>query len=255
MWEIVYPKPKLGARLNDNEAIGVHTNADSEFDRLGRLSIRAEPDCLELAGQSNLRGGRVRWRLRPRHTAKAGDVGKVIVTITKPDGTQLTDSVDFEVLPALEERTKKAKGLVPKFEVIPINPTDHPSEWATAWPHMADDVTEDDLASVAYKPVPAGGAILVYYSTIFRPFREQLEKLKDEAAALPALFQANYETWIGYHAILQENDQTEMKAPIDDEQLEAILEEDRTRVAKMEVKQARRTADLMHKQLSGKLAE
>jgi hypothetical protein len=246
-WEIVYPKPKMSVHINDSEAILVHTDADSEFDRQGRLSIRAEPDCLELAGQSKLRGGRVKWRLRPRSIAKVGDVGKVVVTITKPDGNQITDSVEFKVLAALEERTKKSKGLVPQFDVIPINPTDDPVQWAAAWPHFSDDASDDDLASVAYKPVTAGGGIVVYYSTIFSPFREQMEKLKEEAAAMPALFRTNYEIWIGYHAILQENARGEMKAEIEDDQLERILEEDRTRVAKMQVKQARSTAELMHK--------
>src|SRR6185312_11202299 len=104
--------------------------------RQNRLAIRSEPDCLELAGQSQLKGGRARWRLRPRHTAKVGDVGKVIVSLTKPDGSQLTDHADFEILPQLEEKTKKTKGMVPQFEVIPINPTDDPEQWAAAWPKL-----------------------------------------------------------------------------------------------------------------------
>jgi hypothetical protein len=247
--------PKLSVHMNDNEALMVHTDADPEFDRQNRLSIRAEPDCLELAGQSKLNGGRVRWRLRPRHVAKPGDVGKVIVTITKPNGQQLTDSVDFEILPPLEEKTKKAKGMVPQFEVIPINPTDDPEQWAAAWPHLGDDASDDELAAVAYKPVSVGGGIVVYYSTIFAPFREQMEKLKEEAAAMPSLFRTNYEIWIGYHAILQENARGDMKAEIEDDKLDDILENDRTRVAKMQVKQARSTAELMHKAMSGKAGE
>ena len=249
-WEIVYPQPKLAVHLNDNEAVMVNTDADTEFDRQGRLSIRAEPDCLELAGQSKLTGGRMRWRLRPRHTAKAGDVGKVIATITKPDGRQLSDTIEFEVLPALEERTKKAKGMVPQFDVIPINPIDDPEQWAAAWPNLSDDAKDEELTAVAYKPISAGGGIVVYYSTIFGPFNEQMDKLKEDAAALPALFRTNYEIWIGYHAILQENARGDLKLPIDDEQLEDILEEDRTRVAKMQVKQARSTAELMHKSMT-----
>ena len=159
------------------------------------------------------------------------------------------------VLAGQEQKTKKAKGLVPQFDVIPINPTDDPEQWTAAWPLLGEDASEDDLASVAYKPVSVGGGIVVYYSTIFGPFTEQMEKLKGEAAAMPSLFRTNYEIWIGYHAILQENARAEMKAEIDDEQLESILEEDRTRVAKMQVKQARSTADLMRKAIAGKSGE
>jgi hypothetical protein len=244
----------MSVHIGDSETLLVHTDADAEFGRQQRLAIRAEPDCLELAGQSQLKGGRARWRLRPRHTAKVGDVGKVIVSITKPDGSQLTDQVEFEVLAQLEETTKKTKGLVPKFDVIPINPADNPEQWAAAWPHLDENVGDDELASVAYKPVPVGGGIVVYYSTIFAPFKTQMERLKEEAAALPALFRTNYEIWIGYHAILQENARSDMPT-IDDDQLDEILEEDRVRVAKMQVKQARSTAELMHKSMTQKTAE
>src|SRR5205823_3423921 len=109
--------------------------------------------------------------------------------------------------------------------------------------------------SVAYKPISVGGGIVVYYSTIFEPFRAQIEKLKEAAAALPALFRTNYEIWIGYHAILQENARSDMPTQIDDEHLDEILEEDRIRVAKMQSKQARSTAELMHKSMAQKGAE
>jgi hypothetical protein len=246
-WEIVQPRSKLSVHMNDSEAVIVHTDADPEFDRQQRLSIRAEPDCLELAGQSKLTGGRMRWRLRPRQTAKVGDVGRVIVTITKPDGTQLADSVEFEVLVALEQQTKEAKGMVPEFEVIAINPIDYPDQWEQVWPRLGDDASDDDLASVAYKPLAVGGSIVVYYSTIFTSFREQTERLKGEATALSSLFRTNYEIWVGYHAILQENAHAEMLAVVEDERLDSILEQDRARVAKMQAKQARLTAELMYK--------
>lgn len=253
-FEIVYPKPTMKVHLNDNESILVHTDADHEFDRRGLVAIRTEPDCLELAGKSPLNGGRIRWRLRPRQTAKVGDVGKIVTTITTPDGRQLTDTTDFEVLAALEQKAKKAKGLVPKFEVIPINPTDDPEQWAAAWPDLSDENASEDQTAVAYKPVSVGGGIVVYYSTIFAPFKEQMDRLKQDSPALPALFRTNYEIWIGYHAILQENAR-DGKANIDEDALEAILEEDRIRVAKMQVKQAKATADLMNKVMKEKAGD
>jgi hypothetical protein len=81
-----------------------------------------------------------------------------------------------------------------------------------------------------------------------------LEKLKQAAAAMPTLFRNNYEIWIGYHAILQENARSDMPA-IRDEELDAILENDRIRVAKMQVKQALSTAELMQKAIAQKAGE
>jgi hypothetical protein len=244
---IVVPKPKMQVRIDDSEMVLVETDADSEFDRRGLVAIRAEPSCLELAGKVPLNGGRVRWRLRPRQTANAGDVGKIIVTLTKPDGTQMADVTEFEVLPALEQKTKKAKGYVPPFKIVPINPDDNPQEWALAWPDLTEGAASDDLAAVAYRPLPVGGGITVYYSTVFAPFHAQVEKFTTESAALAQLFRTNYEVWIAYHAILQENGRSDAREPVDDEVMERLLEADRSRVARMQVEQAKETAQLMHR--------
>ncbi len=247
MFNIVAPQSKLSVRIHDSEVVLVETDADAEYGNQRRLGIRTEPSCLEEAGNSPLRGGRVRWRLRPRATAKAGDVGRIIVTITKPDGTQLSDAIDFEVLPALEVHGRKAKGFVPPFDIVAINPVDNAETWNQVWTEIPDDSSADRLASVAYKPLRAGGGITVYYSTVFGPFQDQMDKLKNDSPAMPELFRVNYEVWIGYHAIIQENSRGDAPAELDDEIVDRMLEADRNRVALMQVKQAKSTADLMHK--------
>jgi hypothetical protein len=244
---IVTPRPKMSVRVNDNEVILIETDADSEFDRRGLLAIRTEPDVLEQAAKAPLRGGRVRWRLRPRQIAKPGDIGQIIATITKPDGSQLKDVVDFEVLPPLEEKTKKEKGYIPPFEIIPINPEDYAEHWGTVWPDLGDEATPEEQSSVAYRPLKVSGAINVYYSTVFAPLKEQVDLLKSQNSALSELFRTNYEIWIGYHAILQENSRIGEKEEIEGEVLERLLEADRVRVAKMQIKQALYTAELMQK--------
>jgi hypothetical protein len=253
---IVAPRPTLRIRINDNEVVLVETDADAEFDRRGLVAIRTEPESLEQAAKAPLRGGRVRWRLRPRPTAKIGDSGKVVVTITRPDGYQLKDEIDFEVLPAIEETAKEEKGYVPPFEIIPVNPDDYAELWGTVWPDLSDErVTPEDQARVAYRAVRMGGGINVYYSTIFGPFKEISEGLKTKSATLSELFVTNYAVWIGYHAILQESSRTASKEDISEETLERLLEADRIRVARMQVKQALRAAELMERLLKDRAAE
>jgi len=87
--------------------------------------------------------------------------------------------------------------------------------------------------------------LIVYYSTLFTPYRDQIVKLTSESKALLALFKAQYEIWIGYHAILQENSRAAEKEPVEPEVLERVLEAERTRVAQMQVKQARTTSEFM----------
>jgi hypothetical protein len=79
-----------------------------------------------------------------------------------------------------------------------------------------------------------------------------MEEFRDEAVALPALFRTDYEIWVGYHTILLDSARTDVKAEIDDEQLDVIFEREGTRVARMQVKHAPSTAQLMHKAMSQK---
>ena len=60
---------------------------------------------------------------------------------------------------------------------------------------------------------------------------------------------SSYKIWIAYHAILQESSRDEVKTSVNDADLEKLLESDRTRVAKMQVKQAVDTAKLRRSSL------
>jgi hypothetical protein len=169
------------------------------------------------------------------------------VTLTKPDGTQLSSEVGFEILPPLEAKSKKQKGYIPPFRIIAINPEDHPADWATAWPDLAEGVPVEAQSAVAYKAVQVSGETRVYYSTIFTPFSLQIDALKTKSAALSELFRTSYAVWIGYHAILQEHSHHAERGDLDEEVVEQMLEADRVRVAIMQVKQARETALLKQK--------
>jgi hypothetical protein len=243
-FEIVSPKPSLECRLNDTEVVLVETDADAEFDRRGLIAIRSAPPSLEQAAKAPLKGGRLRWRVRAKLGVPAGSQGQLIVTLTRPDGTQLISEIPFTVLEAAEEKSKKEKGFVPPFEIIPVNPYDDPQTWGMVWPQLTEDSPESELEAVAYRPVRVGGAINVYYSTVFSPFKLQVEKLKAESPALSELFRTNYEVWIGYHAILQEQGRNDPQG-VDSDVVERLLESDRARVAQMQVRQATRTAELM----------
>jgi hypothetical protein len=244
-FEIVYPKPEMQIRLNDNEVLLVETDADSRFYHDNHIAIRFEPEQLEQASISPLRGGRMRWRLRPTKNAVAGTTGTIIVTLTRPDGTQLTDNTGFSVLPERVENTSKARGEVPPFEIFAISPEDE--AWATVWPDLAETTDVEKQGAVAYKHVPAQGGIYVYYSKIFRPFREQMDHLRLSSPTMADFFRVNYEVWIAYHAILQAQDErASSDTSIPEETRDKLAEQECIRVATMQVKQALKTAELMH---------
>ena len=116
------------------------------------------------------------------------------------------------------------------------------------WPNLDDDAGRDRQVAVAYRPMRTQNGIVVYYSTIFGPFQQQIERLKTESEITAKLFRDNYEIWIAYHAILQENSRAS-QSPIEEDLLDQLLEEDRIRVAQMQVKQAMRVTELMRKLL------
>jgi hypothetical protein len=181
--------------------------------------------------------------------------GRVVVTLTKLDGSQLSDSVAYLILPAPEEKTKARKTQVPPFDIIAINPEDNAQEWGMVWPDLADEESTELLSKVAYKPLRVGGRIAVYYSTIFAPLKDAMERLRMDSAGLAELFTTNYAIWIGYHAILQDNAKASSREWVDEEHLEKLLEEDRERVARMQVKQALKMAEMTQRAMREATAE
>lgn len=242
-FEIVSPESKMEVSIGDHEIVLVETDADSMFDKQGKVAIRTEPKILEEFGKSPLKGGRIRWRLRPIDGALVGQGGKVIATITRPDGSQLSDGVPFEILPARQSTAKPDKGMVPPFHIVPVSPEDE-EQWTTLWPDLGEDATPEEQARVAYKPLNINGEIHVYYSTIFTPYRETLDSLKAKGETAAQFFDNGYQVWIGYHAILQESAKKDQGIDLDAEKLEMVLDEDRIRVAQMQAKQALQTARL-----------
>jgi len=225
---IVYPVDIFQLPLNDTQAVVVETDADAAYDRF--VQIRSEPPLLEIATRAPLRGGRIRWRLRPVQGSLAGQSGEVIATLTKPDGTQLTSKVLFELLPAREKESRKARGQVPPFDIKPIAP-ENSETWNVLWPDDRDDPTLQ--RAHAYKALQAGGAITVYYSTVFAPYRELIDRLKTTLPARCTAFDTNYAVWVGYHAILQSQQSPAESSGVNDETLEQIQELERQTVARV----------------------
>jgi hypothetical protein len=247
-FDIVAPLPKMQVRVNDAESLCVETDADAEFDRRDRIGIRFEPPLLEVASKALLRGGRVRWRLRPVQAAKAGDSGAITAFLTRMDGIQMVQSIPFEVLAVVEEKQKQGQGQVPPFEILPIDPEVEPERWQQIWKNLdPETVSPDQLATVAYKPEKLSNKVFVFYSTVFGPYKAEVERLKCMSPAQAVLFTTNYTVWIGYHAILQFNRSNEDSGNIDADVLEQVDEADRIRVARMQVKQASQTAELQHR--------
>lgn len=238
-FEIVFPKDIFQLHLNDTQSILVETDADAAYDKF--VKIRTEPNILQVATRSPLRGGRARWRLRAAGDAQAGQEGEVIASLTKPDGSQLEARVLFTLLPPREKEARRSHGQVPPFEIKPVSP-ENSEVWNLLWSDDGDD--PDKQKRHGYKLLSTSGVLTVYYSTVFPPYAEAVEKLKIASPARLGLFTTNYEIWIGYHAILQYQQGTTTDGE-DDEMLERLQDSERQTVARVQVRQALRVSELM----------
>ncbi|GJM25044.1 MAG: hypothetical protein DHS20C16_14590 [Phycisphaerae bacterium] len=240
-WEIVSPAEIARVRLNGRAAVRIETDADDRFENEGLISIEFEPQKIEVAGVSNLRSGRKQWRLRAAEEARIGDTGTVTAVLRSPNGGELRSAINFEIFPAVEDSKKGKRGNVPDFDVIPINPDEDPETWVELWPQH-EDTPHSKRTEVAYKVFVAGPKTIVYYSTLFGPYVDRLERMKSKSKAFAELFEENYQVWIGYHAILQwpEDQQAE-------EMQTTMLEDERCRVATVQVRVAEVMAGLQRK--------
>jgi hypothetical protein len=241
----VYPVDICFLPLNETQAVVVETDADASYDK--HVQLRCEPPLLEVATRAPLRGGRIRWRLRPLQGAQSGQNGEIIATLTKPDGTQLITSVLFELTPAREKEAKKGQGQVPPFEVKSITP-ENSETWNVLWPDDRDDPLLQSRH--AYKALQTSGGITVYYSTVFRPYWEIMERLKITHPTRVTGFDTHYAVWLGYHAILQSQQTPQESSGVNDEALEQIQELERQTVARVQARQALRTAELLQQQVA-----
>ena len=240
------PDQHLEVHLQDSELVLIETDADGEFDRKNLIGIRSSDDLLEMESKSTLSGGRIRWRLRPSAKALVGATGELTAFITKPNGTQLTASISFEILAARERPSKSGKTTVPPFEIQAIDPSKEEA-WGAAWPDDADD--QQRQLTHAYKADMRGGKMWVYYSTVFPLFAGAIEKLKTSKPELVEHFRTAYEVWIAYHAILQKQAEESTPVDVDEDKLEEMLDLQRSVVATMQVKQAIQFAELWKKGL------
>ena len=254
-FKIVYPTETVEIPLDDYQTVLVETDADAQFDKENRVAVRSEPAILDVIGKAPLRGGRIRWRMKCNTTATVGATGKIIVALTKPDGVQMTDEVAFLLAKPATEKSKRTKSKVPPFDIVGINPTDDAAQWATTWVDLDED-NEAAQTQVSYRVIVGAGKLVVYYSEIYGPFKDQVDSFKEKQRDLCDLFIRNYEVWIGYHAILQHQAESRAKADgLDDVQLEELNASERDRVARMQVNQARRMAELQKKLLKGGAAD
>jgi hypothetical protein len=174
--------------------------------------------------------------------SSVGNKGKLSVSIKRPDGSRIIDSIAFEILAESKDKGKKSQLRIPKFDIRGIAPTD--PEWSMVWSDIDEDASQDLVTSVAFKPIEAQGSLIVYYSKVFAHFTRQYDEMKERHPDLVQEFEKDYRVWICYHGILDHLRERSHDAELTEEQSERMREENRKRIATVQVKQSISTARL-----------
>lgn len=247
--EIVSPQKILRIHQGDSRFVKVETNADSYYDKIGAIRIRAIPNHLADVSKSALIGGRINWRVRPRRDSKPGDIGRILISLTLPNGEQIVERMTYEILAPREEQIKTPRGYVPYFDVQGLDPWDNPEQFFRVWDYLNPE--EDDVTRVAYKVLETRSGLIVYYSKAFGIYRTWLQSILERQPSLVQQFTQNYEIWIGYYAISQwqqrKLDDGLHDINLEEEILERMQDRDGAIVAEMQVKQALEVADLQRR--------
>ncbi len=240
-FEIVSPKEKLKINFNKTALIKLETDGDSQFDK--DIRIKFEPESLDILTVWALEGGRKKWRVKVLESAKVGDVGKISVTLTKPNGDQMKSEINYEIIEPIEKPSKEERGFIPDFDVLSATPGD--DKWEKAWENIPE--YSEKVTSVAYVTRKIGNRMIVFYSTVYPAFKQTIDNLKITNSPLLKFFETNYKVWIGYHGILQYNsNQNEtFESEEQEEKTKQERENDRTLIAQMQVKQAIKSSELM----------
>jgi hypothetical protein len=93
--------------------------------------------------------------------------------------------------------------------------------------------------------------VQVFYSTVFTPFAEAVDRLKATKMSRLSVFESSYEIWIGYHAILQHQSTIQESSEVEEDTLERIQEAKRQTVGRVQVRQALKLAELLEQKAVG----
>lgn len=228
---IVSPKERFQLHQQEQRTLHVETDADQRFDQEKRIQLLAIPPLIDIVAKGPLHKGHLFWRLRPSSTACVGETGVLMATLTKPDGGHLTTVIDYEILSARQKPEAQSEEPVPAVDVIAV----HPEKDRDLIEHIWDFIPEAERNSISYRAVQTRKQITVYYSRAFPPYRDVYERLKTQPNLLNS-FEQHYKLSISYHAIVQLKQRSLLDDLVvsNDEQLERLLEQERSRVATMQ---------------------
>jgi hypothetical protein len=120
-----------------------------------------------------------------------------VIELHRPGQTSLRESLQYQIVekPPTKESNKKIS--VPKPTPVPVNGPDDPKWSDENWPN--------DIREVASSSVMSSGELIVYYSTVFPPFKQRYDQISRSNPSALGAFVKQYEFQLILHSLLLES--------------------------------------------------
>jgi len=130
--------------------------------------------------------------------ASLGEKGDCIIELHRVGQTSLKESLQYEIIEKPIAKPSKKQISVPN--ILPPVPVNGPDD--TNW---SDQNWPEDINEVASSSVMSTGELIVYYSTVFPPYKQRYDQISRSNPSALAAFVKQYEFQLILHSLLLES--------------------------------------------------
>jgi hypothetical protein len=224
---LFYPEQSRYLRLETDADSSYHDPSDP---RASHVNFIITGEGLAIAGTTPLRGGRMRAIVRCDTKAKLKSTGTIRVELVRTGLPALGDTRPFEIVAPPPATPAKKAVSVPHIDPRPID-SSH-SQWAVLdWP-------TDDPSFAASSSEMENGTLVVWYSTVYPSYANEITALEQRDPALAKSFNTRYAIWLAVHSLLLQQEEVDATTRGDSQDLpdgavERFERLERCRIARM----------------------
>lgn len=171
---------------------------DAEDIRNSKFNIIVNGKAIIYSGTTPLKDGRLRIILDCDDKASLGEKGECIIELHRVGQVSLKESLHYEIIEKPIPKPSNKQISVPNIlPPVPINGPDDINWSDQNWP--------EDINEVASSSVMSTGELIVYYSTVFPPYKQRYDQISRSNPSALAAFVKQYEFQLILHSLLLES--------------------------------------------------
>jgi len=180
------------------ETDAISSYHDSEDIRNSKFNIIVNGEAITYSGTTPLKDGRMRIILTCRDKPSLGEKGECIIELHRVGQMSIKESMQYETVE--KPRTTDSNNRISVPNILPPVPVSGQDDinWSDQnWP--------DDINEVASSSIMSSGELIVYYSTVFPPYKQRYDQISRSNPSALGAFVKQYEFQIILHSLLLES--------------------------------------------------